>query len=161
MENFDKELQKWAEASPEIEEETCEMLRSRHRLGISFIRVFVCILMGIVCLKSGLSFHKNYFMIAIGIVCILLGGIGELWSFYDDEKYLRMKEKREKTRVKTVLLHEVITDRGFGVHGQIHKYLKISYIMEGETVDRVLSRFCYDKDTLGLDLVGLYGKKLL
>lgn len=159
MENFDKELQKWAEASPEIEEEACEMLRSRHRLGISFIRVFLCVLMGIVCLKAGLSFHKSYFMIAIGIICILLG-IGEIWIFYDDEKYLRMKEKKEKTRVKTVLLHEVITTRGFGVHGQIHKYLKISYIMEGEAVVRELSSFYYNRDILGLDLVGLYGKKI-
>lgn len=96
MEKFYKELQKWAEASPEIEEETCKMLQSRHSLGVSCIIVFSSVLIGIGCLKLGLSFGKNYLMIAIGIGYIFFGGIGGVLRFYDDEKYLRMKEKREK-----------------------------------------------------------------
>lgn len=58
MEDLDKELLKWAEASKEIEAEAREMLQRRHRLGYTCIVVLGYILMGIVMFKLGQIDHK-------------------------------------------------------------------------------------------------------
>lgn len=166
MENFYRELLKWDEASKEIEEEAREMLRSRHRLGFTCIKVFGAILMGIVMFKlAQIEEHSSVFIKVFFNLCAIVyiaGGITIGCSYYNDEKYLKGKDTQEKVRVKTVLLHEVITDRGYGPHGHVHRYLKISYPMGEETIVRKLSysELHYDIDLLGLDLVGLYGKKI-
>lgn len=169
MESLYKELQKWTEASKEIEEEAHEMLQRRHRLGYTCIQVFGAILMGIVMFKLGQIlaqedpsiFTKVFFNLG-AIVCIL-GGITIGCSYYNDEKYLKGRCTEGKVWVKTVLLREVIIRRSVGYrHVDIYRYLKISYPMGEEMITRELSYsdLHYDVDLLGLDLVGLYGKKI-
>ena len=169
MESLYKELQKWDEASKEIEEDAREMLQRRHSLGCTCIVVSGAILMGIVMFKIGQIldqenpsiFTKVFFNLG-AIVCIL-GGITIGCSYYNDEKYLKGRGTEGKVWVKTVLLREVIIRRSVGYrHVDIYRYLKISYPMGEEMITRELSYsdLHYDVDLLGLDLVGLYGKKI-
>ncbi|MBD5088248.1 MAG: hypothetical protein HDT30_05470 [Clostridiales bacterium] len=101
MESFDKELEKWAEASKEIEEEACEMLQRRHSLGCTCIVVSGAILMGIVMFKLGQILDgKAYFMFKkvffnLGAIIYILGGITIGRRYYNDEKYLKERHRRE------------------------------------------------------------------
>lgn len=156
MEYFYKELLKWPEASNEIEEETRKMVQSRHRFWFSFFIIFVAIAAGILFLKAG------GFGIFIGILCFL-GAYAVASTYYEDELYLKKGITKEKIRVKTVLLQELIIKRHFRYRGVgIDKYFKISYPMGTETVIREIrdEELNYDRDLLGDDLVGLYGKKI-
>ncbi|MDE6252411.1 MAG: hypothetical protein K2M78_07190 [Lachnospiraceae bacterium] len=157
MENFDKELLKWEEASKEIEEETREILRIRHRLWITFLITLAAMLQGFVILKYAQS---GLIGIIIGIMFIF-GAFLEVLTYYEDEQYLKKGIAKEKVRVKTVLLHEIITDRSSASrYSCAKKYLKISYLMGDEMITRELSEFHYDINSLEYDLVGLYGKKI-
>ena len=154
MEDLDKELLKWAEAPREIEEETRKMVQSRHRFWVSFLKILVAIAAGFIFSKGGA------FCICIGIFCYL-GAFAEAVTYYEDERYLKKGITKEKIRVKTVLLNEVITRRSnFGRTPSIEKYLKISYYMGDEKIVRETQNFNYDIELLGYDLVGFYGKKI-
>ncbi|MBD5543207.1 MAG: hypothetical protein HDR01_02900 [Lachnospiraceae bacterium] len=153
MEDLDKELLKWAEAPREIEEETRKMVQSRHRLWVSFLEVLGAIVMGLINAKAG------GFGICISIFCFLAVFVVVL-NYYEDERYLKRGITKEKIRVKTVLLHEVITKYTGSRYSPIDKYLKISYHMGDEKIVRETRYFNYDIGLLGHDLVGLYGKKI-
>ncbi|MBD5106285.1 MAG: hypothetical protein HDT41_04830 [Lachnospiraceae bacterium] len=153
MEDLDKELLKWAEAPREIEEETRKMVQSRHRLWVSFLEVLGAIVMGFIISKEGV------FGICISIFCFLGAFAGAL-DYYEDERYLKRGITKEKIRVKTVLLHEVITKYTGSRYSPVDKYLKISYHMGDEKIVRETQNFNYDIGLLGYDLVGFYGKKI-
>lgn len=154
MESLSEELLKWPEASKEIEEETRKMVEKRHRFWLSFFIIFIAIAAGLLFLKAG------GFGICIGVFCFL-GAYAAASSYYEDELYLKKGITKEKIRVKTVLLNEVIKRRShFGRNASIEKYLKISYHMGDERIVRETQKFHYDIDLLGYGLVGFYGKKI-
>lgn len=156
MEYLDNELLKWPEASNEIEEETRKMVQERHRFWFSFFIIFAAIVVGFLFLKAG------GFGIFIGIFCFL-GAYAVASTYYENELYLKKGITKEKIRVKTVLLQELIIKHHVEYAGTgIDKYFKISYPMGKETVTRELreEKLIYNSNLLGYDLVGLYGKKL-
>lgn len=164
MESIYKEVLRWRVASREIEEEVRERVQATHRLGFTCVSASGSILLGIALIGGGaLIGGISLIFLILGGIFFILGGIAIAHSYYSDEKYLNGNGKQEDVRVKTVLLHEVISELvGMGRNAYIKKYLKISYPMEGKTIVRELSLsdFSYDINLLGNDLAGLYGKKI-